>query len=189
MAKVARSRRAVRKATPAKPRITSPIRPKNPANTYTSKPVSIDFAGTNHRFSSADLEILGIDHSQSSYEGRIFFNNSKANAGTPKTLDHGYAGSFYIFGHGGCYGDVGHCEIHQPLDSYDFRDPNPLLPTLARVTVTDALKYFRRRPDYSAATRVAGSIASTLAAQNLNSGIFPNGSSFGLVSRFAAAST
>jgi hypothetical protein len=144
MAKVARSRRAVRKATPAKPRITSPIRPKTPANTYTSKPVSIDFAGPNHRFSSADLEILGIDHSQSSYEGRIFFNNPKANANTPKTLDHGYAGSFYIFGHGGCYGDVGHCEIHQPLDSYDFRDPNPLLPTLARVTVTDALKYFAK---------------------------------------------
>lgn len=43
--------------------------------------------------------------------------------------------------------------------------------------------------DHSAATRVAGSTASTLAAQNLNSGIFPNGSSFGLVSRFAAAST
>ncbi len=42
---------------------------------------------------------------------------------------------------------------------------------------------------YSAATRVAGSTASTLAAQNLNSGILPNGSSFGLVSRFAAAST
>ena len=42
---------------------------------------------------------------------------------------------------------------------------------------------------YSAATRDIGSTASTLAAQNLNSGILPNGSSFGLVSRFAAAST
>ena len=41
---------------------------------------------------------------------------------------------------------------------------------------------------YSAASRCA-SAGSTLAAQNLNSGIFPNGSSFGLVSRFAAAST
>src|SRR5690349_15025640 len=42
---------------------------------------------------------------------------------------------------------------------------------------------------YSAATRVTGSAASTLAAQNLNSGILPNGASFGLVRRFAAAST
>ncbi len=45
-----------------------------------------------------------------------------------------------------------------------------------------------RYPRYSAAS-LTGSTRSTLAAQNLNSGIFPNGSSFGLVSRFAAAST
>src|SRR5215831_4818520 len=42
---------------------------------------------------------------------------------------------------------------------------------------------------YSAATRAASATGSTLAAQYLNSGIFPNGSSAGLVSRFAAAST
>jgi len=39
---------------------------------------------------------------------------------------------------------------------------------------------------YSAASRI--SARSALAAQNLNSGILPNGSSAGLVSRFAAAS-
>ena len=42
---------------------------------------------------------------------------------------------------------------------------------------------------YSAATLAAGSTASTRAAQYLNSGILPNGSSAGLVSRLAAAST
>src|SRR5262249_5338822 len=50
-----------------------------------------------------------------------------------------------------------------------------------------------QRPDvffrcYSAAS-ICGPIASTFAAQNLNSGIFPNGSSAGLVRIFAAAST
>ena len=44
-------------------------------------------------------------------------------------------------------------------------------------------------PAYSAAMRLAGSTGSSLAAQYLNSGILPNGSSAGLVSRFAAAST
>lgn len=39
---------------------------------------------------------------------------------------------------------------------------------------------------YSAASRI--STRSALAAQNLNSGILPNGSSAGLVKRFAAAS-
>ena len=58
------------------------------------------------------------------------------------------------------------------------------LPLQGRVGTADA-----ERAPYSAAMRVAGSTASTLAAQNLNSGILPNGSSFGLVSRFAAAST
>src|SRR5262249_58026463 len=43
-------------------------------------------------------------------------------------------------------------------------------------------------PPYSAAS-LTGSIRSTLAAQNLNSGILPNGSRLGLVSRLAAAST
>jgi hypothetical protein len=141
MAKTSKPRRAARKSVAPRQRITSPIRPTTPANTYTSKPVSIEFADPNHRFASADLEILGIDHSQSSYEGRVFFNNPEANANTQMTLDQGYAGSFYIFGHGGCFGDVGHCDITGPLDAYDFRGPHPLLPTLARVTVTEALKY------------------------------------------------
>jgi tyrosinase len=144
MAKKSRSRRASARAAPATPRITSPIRPTTPANTYTSKPVSIDFAGPSHRFEAADLQILGIDHSQSSYEGRVFFNNAKANGGTPKTLDNGYAGSFYIFGHGGCFGDVGHCEINEKLDSYDYRDAHPLQPTQARIAVTAALKQFAK---------------------------------------------
>src|SRR3977135_2215689 len=43
-------------------------------------------------------------------------------------------------------------------------------------------------PPYSAAS-LTTSARSTFAAQNLNSGIFPNGSSAGLVSRLAAAST
>jgi hypothetical protein len=140
MAKSSRSRRVAKKSAPATARITSPIRPTRPASTYTSKPVSIDFAGPSHRFASADLEILGIDHSHASYEGRIFFDNPKADAGTPKTLDHGYAGSFYIFGHGGCFGNVGHCEINERLDAYDMRGPHPLAPTQARIPVTAALK-------------------------------------------------
>jgi tyrosinase len=142
--KSTRRRRAAttRARTPA--RLTSPVRPRAPANTYTSKPVSIEFAGASHRFASADLEILGLDHSQASYEGRVYFNNPKADASTPKTLAEGYAGSFYIFGHGGCFGDVGHCEVNERLDAYDLRDPHPLRPTLARVPVTAALKQFAK---------------------------------------------
>jgi hypothetical protein len=64
---------------------------------------------------------------------------------------------------------------------------------LAVPTLTQALSRQRERvpkvkaspSPYSAATFCR---AVTLAAQNLNSGIFPNGSSAGLVSRLTAAS-
>src|SRR5262249_18788038 len=49
---------------------------------------------------------------------------------------------------------------------------------------------FRKAQEaYSATIRAASASGATLAAQYLNSGILPNGSSAGLVSRFAAAST
>jgi len=143
MAKTAKKRAAARPASAPK-RIGPPSRPKTPANTYTSRPVAIDFADPSHRLSSADLEIAGIYHGEASYEGRVYFNNPKADASTPRTLEHGYAGSFYIFGHGGCFGDVGHCEINGHRDGFDLRDPSPLLPISKRVPVTDALKYYAR---------------------------------------------
>jgi len=112
-----------------------------PAKTYTSKPVRIDFAGPQHRFVRADLEIRGIYHGEASYEGRIFFNNPRANEKTPRTPEYGYAGSFHIFGHGGCLGDAGHCEVNEDnREAYDFRAPHPLTPALKRVTVTKALR-------------------------------------------------
>lgn len=144
MAKASRRRRAAKRPTPTKAtgvrRISSQVRPTTAAKTYTSKPVSVEFAGPIHRFQWADLEILGIDHSQASYEGRVFLNNPKADAKTPRTIDQGYAGSFYIFGHGGCFGDVGHCEVGGQRGPYDYRDPHPLVPTQARVTVTNTLR-------------------------------------------------
>jgi len=130
---------AAKAATPTA--VGAPKRPTVPAKTYTSKPVSIDFAGPSHRFARADLEIRGIYHGEASYEGRVFLNNPKADQNTPRTLDYGYAGSFHIFGHGGCLGDPGHCEVNEHnREAYDFRPPHPLTPATKRVTVTDALR-------------------------------------------------
>src|SRR6266853_5963291 len=78
-----------------------PRRGTRPAKVFTSKPVSIDFAGPGHRYVRADLEIDGIFHGEASYEGRIFLNNPGANEQTATTPENGYAGSFQIFGHGG----------------------------------------------------------------------------------------
>jgi hypothetical protein len=123
----------------------APVRPTRPAKSFTARPVAIDFAGPEHRFTRADLEISGIFHAEASYEGRIFLNNPKADDKTPKTLEHGYAGSFHIFGHGGCVGDPGHCEVNEHRrEPYDFRPPHPLTPAKKRVTVTQALRHIAR---------------------------------------------
>src|SRR5215831_13783759 len=91
-------------------------------------------------FSRADLEFIGVDHSGASYEGRVFINNPRAHAGTEATAANGYAGSFYIFGHGGCFGDVGHCDIHRTPDPFDPRPSHPLAPVKKVVIATDAVK-------------------------------------------------
>ena len=111
------------------------------AKTFTSKPVRIDFAAPDHRFSSADLEINGIYHGEASFEGRVFLNNPKADYTTPRNRENGYAGSFHIFGHGGCLGDPGHCDVDEHgREAYDFRPPHPLTPATKRVSVTDTLR-------------------------------------------------
>jgi hypothetical protein len=92
-------------------------------------------------FSRADVVIRGLDHSQISYEVRVFLNNPSATADTPRTAEYGYAGRVTVFGHGGCYGDPGHCEVPPPsTDPTDLRPPHPLTPLDTYVTVTDALR-------------------------------------------------
>ena len=65
-----------------------------------AKPIAAEFASPSHRLSRADLEISGIYHGESSYEGRIFFNNPTATVATPRTARSGYAGAFRARGHG-----------------------------------------------------------------------------------------
>jgi len=92
------------------------------------------------QFSRADIEFIGIDHSGASYEARVYINNPNADANTPPTEANGYAGSYYIFGHGGCFGDVGHCDIPPKQDSFDIRPSHPLEPIRKVVIATDAIK-------------------------------------------------
>ncbi len=92
-------------------------------------------------FSRADLVFRGVDHSGVSYEVRLFLNNAKADVSTPRSAEEGYAGRFSVFGHGGCYGDDGHCNIPPAsADPTDLALPHPLTPLNTYVTVTEALR-------------------------------------------------
>jgi hypothetical protein len=108
-------------------------------NRYVSPTITLE--NIDRVFSRADIEFHGIDHSGPSYEARIFLNNPEADEATERTAESGYAGSFHIFGHGGCFGDdIGHCEVRGPRRRYDPRTEHPLAPTLKVVVATDAVR-------------------------------------------------
>jgi hypothetical protein len=99
----------------------------------------INIADLGDSYQRADIEFEGLDHSGSSYEGRIFLNNADADAETGTTDENGYAGSFFIFGHGGCFGDEGHCDV-APRGPYDPRPPHALWPIRKIVVATEAIR-------------------------------------------------
>jgi tyrosinase len=125
--------RAAPKATPQ----AAPSPAPAPAKCFTSP--GIDLSHIAPGFKRADIEFHSLDHSGASYEGRIFLNNPRADAKTPRTPSQGYAGSFHVFGHGGCWGDPGHCEI-LPRRPYDPRPAHPLTPGRKTVIATAAVQ-------------------------------------------------
>jgi hypothetical protein len=104
-----------------------------------SDPVTVTLGAPTGGFRRADLEFQGVDHSRSSFTARLFFNQTSAGPDTPTDDEHGYAGSFHIFGHGGCAGDAGHCEVPTERRPDDLRPIHQLTPISKRVIVTDAL--------------------------------------------------
>jgi tyrosinase len=114
----------------------TPAEPPTTAPTYTSKPLSVGALSSNA--SRADIEFYDVDHAGASYEGRVYLNNPDADAGTGYD-DPTYAGSYHVFGHGGCLGDPGHCEV-RPRRPYDPRPAHPLTKAKKVVTATKAVE-------------------------------------------------
>ena len=106
-------------------------------NIYVSPKLSVPQLGAH--FQRADIELHSLDHAGASFEGRVFINRPDATAETPKEVSESYAGSFYVFGHGGCWGSVGHCEVKKRR-ACDPRPAHPLTPTTKVVIATDAVR-------------------------------------------------
>jgi tyrosinase len=108
---------------------------------FVSEPVHNPAAAGEPEFTRADLVFYGVDHSGPSFEARIFLNSPGADLSTPRDPEAGYAGSFTIFGHAGCAGDVGHCDVPTgAADPFDVRPPHALTPQTKTVIITDALR-------------------------------------------------
>lgn len=95
-----------------------------------------------------DLELRGVDHSGDSYEGRVYIDNKKADASTGRDPAAGYAGSFYVFGHGPCFGGEAHCEVKAgpPITPYDYRRPHQLTGQTMKLNITEALRAKAKKP-------------------------------------------
>jgi hypothetical protein len=104
---------------------------------YTTPP--LELPDPTDRFARADLIFYGLDHSGHSYEGRVFLNAPDAGEQAGRD-DPACVGSFYIFGHGGCFGDLGHCDIPVRADPFDLRPPHQLEPAVRILTVTGAIR-------------------------------------------------
>jgi hypothetical protein len=110
--------------------------------TFTANPTSVTLQAPIEPYQRADIVLHGVDHSRASFEGRLFFNNPNAGPTTPTDDANRYAGSFWVFGHGGCAGDEGHCEVPTERRPFDLRPEHQLTPMSLKVIVTDKLKQF-----------------------------------------------
>jgi tyrosinase len=123
-------------APPKKPVDYGDPTPPTTGPSYTSPPIYVGALDANP--TRADIVFHQVDHAGASYEGRVYLNNPEANYETG--TDHAsYAGSYHIFGHGGCLGDPGHCDV-KPRRPYDPRPPHQLTKTTRIVVATEAVR-------------------------------------------------
>ena len=101
--------------------------------------VDIELPRTALDIARADLTFYGLDHSGPSYEARVFLDLPDATSDTPLDDPH-YAGSFSVFGHGGCFGEEGHCQVRPAVTAFDRRMPHQLVPAVRVLTCTDHIR-------------------------------------------------
>jgi hypothetical protein len=110
---------------------------------FQAENVSLQRVVIAREFTRADIVFYGVEHKGDSFEALVFLNAPEATLDTPLEVDEGFAGSFVVFGHAGCFGDKGHCHVPSHRDPFDSRPPHGLTPQTKMVEVTDALKHPR----------------------------------------------
>lgn len=112
----------------------------SPGEILVTEPVATALAVPATDYRTADFEVGGIRHTGSSYEGLVYINNPDANAGTGKDVGTGFAGSFNVFGHGGCFGAEGHCDAPDERRRFDNRPISRAIRMKKRVDIGDPLR-------------------------------------------------
>lgn len=131
---------------------------------FTSEPIELPPAS--RPFARADLVFYGLDHSGASFEGRVFLD--QRGVGRSAGAEHrAYVGSFFVFGHGGCFGDRGHCDVPRERDPFDLRPPHQLEPAGRILTVTEPVQRLLERGTETAKVTVIARTAGRKAADVL----------------------
>ncbi len=86
---------------------------------FVSEPIRLQLGPKGLRFERADIEFQGVDQSGPSFEVRVFINNPTADLETPPNSDHGYAGSFHVYGYGIWPADIGKDRAQIAAESAD----------------------------------------------------------------------
>lgn len=105
---------------------------------WTSDPLTIpQHSGP---FAAANLEFEDVRHDGPSLSVALYFNNPDVDPEAGEAGD-GYIDELRIFGHGKCWGGVGHCDTPPgAIHDFDTRPPHPLTPINITVDCTAALR-------------------------------------------------
>ena len=122
----------------------APERLQSVTSVFRSGRVPVDAGGKGGDFERADIVFDGVEQAGGSFEARVFLNNPEADASTPKTPEHGYAGSFHVYGYGRYPGE--------PAPA-----GGPTAPTTRYITATDAVRAALAGGDVTVTTVAVGS--------------------------------
>jgi hypothetical protein len=109
-------------------------------DSYVSPPIKLTGALAAREFDRADLVFYDVDAGSASFAANVFIDPAGTKPDLTASRTAGYAGFFFILGHGGCFGDLGHCDVPQTRDPFEMGPPPGLAPQTKLVDVTDELK-------------------------------------------------
>ncbi len=108
-----------------------------------------DLGSVPENLQQADLNFVKAEVPRDSFEIRVFFSRERPDRKAVAKAGRGYAGSLYLFGHGACTGDTGHCDVPEVPESATrfilLRPEHHLTPRTLTLDVTEALRAAKAR--------------------------------------------
>jgi tyrosinase len=116
-----------------------PVGLEAPIARFLSTPIKVD--EKIKAFRKAEIRLHSVPQLMRSCFIRAFLNQPDADAATPVHDNPHFAGYLAVFGHGGCYGGPGHCDL-PPAQSrdYDRRPRSHNTPRNHRIDVTQCAR-------------------------------------------------